>query len=235
MEKVDELYERVKALKEEYLKATTGRRQILKEMLETIKELRKCTKKYKNELDQIEMCYKLRNYYISDYRLVMNVILKLANKKEEKYGMKEITSTDFVRFNNDKVKQVYGKSLVITDKEVLDNIDETKYFYYDEFSALASRIINSGNSMIIVTPNYFESNVKPKDYLAKALRYDLKHGGFMGDISCFLQGDELKKIIWKIMDYINLNGPDFQDIDEDTLCNLITENSKQKRLCKIKK
>ena len=232
MEKGNELYERVLSLKNEYINATTGRREILKKMLDSIDKLRKCSKEHKNELEQMEMCYKLRNYYISDYKLVMNVILKLANQDNEKYGMKEIISSDFLKFNENSLKQVYGKALVITTKEILNQIDETKHFYYDEFSALASRILKSGCSLVIVTPNYFENNVKPKDLFANRIRHDLKNGGFMSNISCFLQDDELKEAVIKVDDYIDINGPDFQNIDEDTLYNLVIENNKQKVLSK---
>ena len=128
MDKENELYQRIKILKEEYDLAKTGRREIANEMLKTIKELRSCSKNFKNELDQLEGCYKLRNYYISDYKLVMNVILRLANTNDEKYGMKEITATDFIKYNDDEVKQVYGKALVIASSDVLDKINSEKLF-----------------------------------------------------------------------------------------------------------
>ena len=230
----EEVYQRILELRDEYTNAKTGRKEIFQKMLEMINSYRKCSKKHKNDLHQLEMCYKLRNSYISDYQLLMDVILKLANKKEEVYGMKEIIASDFVRFNEDSLKQVYGRAKVIALNEVLNTIDETKYFYYDDFSKLASKILNDGNSLVIVAPNFFEGNVKPKDLLGRILRSDFKNGGFMGNISCFLQGDELREAVMKVRDYIDINGPDFENIDEDTLCDLILENSKQKRLTKIK-
>ena len=230
----EEIYQRILELRDEYTNAKTGRKEILQQMLEMINSYRKSSKKHKNDLHQLEMCYRLRNSYISDYQLLMDVILKLANKKEEVYGMKEIITSDFVRFNEYSLKQVYGRAKVIALNEVLNTIDETKYFYYDDFSKLASKILNDGNSLVIVAPNFFEGNVKPKDLLGKALRSDLKNGGFMGNISCFLQGDELREAVMKVRDYIDINGPDFENIDEDTLCDLILENSKQKKLTKIK-
>ena len=233
MEMEEKLYQRVKTLENEYALAKIGRRAIVNEMLATIKDLRKCSKKYKNELDQLEGCYKLRNYYISDYKLVMNVILKLANMKEQLYGMKEITATDFMKYNDTEVKQVYGKTTVIASCDVLDDIDEKKLFYYDEFSFLASRIINEGNSMVMIAPNVFEGNVKPQSKLAKSIKHDLINGGFMGNISCFLyDNDPLKEAVMKVVDYINVNGPDFDGVDEDTLCDLIMDNDNSKRFVK---
>lgn len=232
MEMEEEMYQRIQEIRDEYIRAKTGRKSIFQEMMKNIDAYRKCSKKHKNDLHQLEMCYKLRNYFITDYQLVMKVILKLANKNEELYGMKEIKTSDFVRYNGDRVKQVYGKASVIAANKVLDTIDETKYFYYDDFAQQASKILNAGNSIVIVAPGFFEGNVKPKDFLANVLRSDFKNGGFMGDISCFLQGDALNEAVMAMHDYIDINGPDFQDIDEDTLYNLVLENNKAKKLTK---
>lgn len=234
MEMEEEMYQRILEIRDDYALAKTGRKQIFLEMLKNIEAYRQVSKKHKNDLYQLEMSYKLRNYFISDYQLVMDVILKLANKEEALYGMKEIKTSDFVKYNEDQVRQVYGKAKVIADNEVLDTIDESKCFYYDEFSHMASNILKNGYSLVIVAPNFFEGNVKPKGRLDKVSRKDLKNGGFMGDISCYLQGDALTEAVMQVMYYIDINGPDFQDIDEDTLCNLILENSKEKKLTKNK-
>ena len=114
----EEIYQRILELRDEYTKAKTGRKEIFQQMLEMIYSYRKSSKKHKNDLHPLEMCYRLRNNYISDYQLLMDVILKLANKKEEVYGMKEIIASDFVRFNEDNLKQVYGRTKVIALNEV---------------------------------------------------------------------------------------------------------------------
>ena len=228
----EELYSKIKLLQKEYLLAKTGRKQIQEEILKTIRELRSCTDKYDKELQDMAIYYQYRGYFVNDYRLVMNVLLRLANVSGNIYGMKEIMATDFATVSDSEVKQVYGRTLVIANNSVLENIDNDKFYYYDEFSNIASGIIKDGYSMIIVTPNFFDGNVKPKDNSFKNIKVDIKNGGLMGNISCYLQDEIIEKAVYQVIDYIDINGADFQNIDEDTLYNLILENSKQKELKK---
>ena len=54
----------------------------------------------------------------------------------------------------------------------------------------------------------------------------------MSNISCYLQGGEIEKIVYQILDYIDVNGADFQNIDENTLCDLIRKSNNNKVLLK---
>lgn len=221
-------------LKKEYLLAKKNRKKIYAEIVENINELRKIRQKCDCELYQLENEMKYLNYYINDYNLVMNIILRLANHYGHNYDMKKVIATDFVKISDDETEQIYGKTLIIANNEILDDIDDTKMYYYDELSNIVSRIVKNGNSVVIIAPNCFDGKVKPKDHFCKSVKKDLINSGIMGNISCFLHDDELRKAVDRISEYIDINGPDFQNISEDMLYDLII-NDEQQIIVKQKK
>ena len=211
----------IRKLHQEYQNTVTGRKQIIKEIKKKINFIKSKTTIFNSELKELEDYYEYRDTYVNDYELVMNLILRLANKYEDNYEMKEVYTVDFIN-DGTTTKKISGKALVIGSKEILvDYIDQRNY-YYDELSALSTRMINKGNSMVIVANNALSSNVKPhlKD-LKKISLIDIKNSGIMGNISCFLHDDNLKKGVFKLVKYINANGPDFKGIDEEELFNAI--------------
>ena len=228
------LFEEIQFLINQYQLATTGRKQLLIMIREKIALIRKYTNLFNQELDKIETYYSYRDYYVSDYKLVMRLLLRLANEEKNIYDMKKIIATDFIRTNGDEFKQIYGETLIIGEKKVLDLIDDKRLYIDNEFSDISSRIISNGNSLIIVTYNYFNGNVKPKyNSLSNVTKACIKNGGMVGDISCFLHNGALKISVDKFVKYIDVNGPDFQNIDENILYDLILNmNTKAKAFIK---
>ena len=219
---LNKIIDEIKTLDEQYKNSITGRKEIIIRIKELIKLFRS---KYDNNsfINEMENKYSYRDYYINDYKMVMNLLLKLANNNEDIYGIKEIVATDFVTVNNE-TKQLYGKTLIITNRDVLDTLNSDLY-YYDEFSEVAKEIINKGYSMIIVTYNYFDGKVKPNiNSLKNVNTINIKNGGLVGNITCYLHDDSLKTGVESLIDYIDINGPDFENIDEELLYNEIINN-----------
>lgn len=228
---LQEMFDEIRELHHQYQNAIEGRKEIAKEIKEKIKIIKSKTMMFNSELHELQDYYEFRDYYVSDYEEVMRLILRLANREEDNYEMKEIYSVDFIHTeNNEDVRRICGRTLVIGDSEAIKEVKDQKEYYYDEIKELSTRIINKGNSMVMVTYNALESNVKPRiDKLHRINIVDIKNGGIIGNISCYLHDDNLKKAVKMITRYIYINGPDFRNIDEDTLYELIVKcNNKAK-------
>lgn len=231
--KYQDLLKEIRLLNEKYHSSIEGRKEIIHEIREKSNELRKMTSMCNAELDELKRYFDYRDYYINDYKMVMALLLRLANSEEELYSMKEITTTGFYNTNDKEVNKLYGKVLFIGEKSFIDQLSDHLY-YYDEFKQMATNAINDGHSMILITSNLFEPNVKPRKKEVKCdCIYDIRNGGILGDITCFINDEELKKNIDKYMAYVDKNGPDFSNIDEDVLFDLISSMKKsQKTLSK---
>ena len=220
----------IRKLHQEYQNTITGRKQIIKEIRIKIDFIKSKTTVFNSELKELEDYYEYRGSYINDNELVMDLILRLANNYEDNYDMREVYVVDFIN-DGTITKKITGKALVIATNETLTDYVDLKEYYYDELSALSTRLINKGNSMVMVTDNAFVGNVKPryKD-LKKINLIDIKISSILSNISCFLHGDALEKAVLKIARYISINGPDFSGIDEEDLFNTIVnfENNEKK-------
>ena len=231
---LQETFDEIRKLHQEYQNTTLGRKEIVKEIKKRINLIKRKTGIFNGELQDLEDYYLYRNHYINNYEQVMRLILRLANSLDDNYVMYEINSIDFIN-EGDETRRIKGRALVIGKKDVLEDVSSQTDYYYDEFSALATRIINKGHSMVIVTYNMLTHNVKPhvKD-LHKVNLVEIKNSGIIGNISCYLHDDNLKKAVKMLVKYIDINGPDFRNIDEDMLYELIIENSKTESKTKKK-
>ena len=227
-----ELLKEISLLNEEYHMVIEGRKEIINKIRSRIKEIRKITTVCNPELEELESYYSYRDYYINDYKFVMSLLLRLANLEEDKYSMKELKITDFFDIGKEQ-KQLFSKVLFITDNTNMKKYGDQLY-YYDEFKEKATRSINKGHSMILVTSNLFESDVKPRKESIKCDSIvNIRNGGITGDITCYINSIGLKEAIDMFNNYVNINGPDFSNIDEDSLFDLITDTNKyQKKLVK---
>ena len=225
----EKLLREINLLNKKYSLVVEGRKDIVDEIRQKIKEVKKITDFYNVQLDKIEKFYSYRDYYINDYKFVMNLLLRLANNNDNYYSMKEITVTDY--FNIDgKLRQFYGKVLFITDNYFMKMFSKPLY-YYDEFRKIATDAIDYGKSMIIVTNNYFEPNVKPMNSQMRCNSIvNIRNSGVIGDITCYLNDFDLKREINKFINYVKKNGPDFSNIEEDTLFELINNVNKNKKM-----
>lgn len=232
MEKVNlELLKDIRLLHEEYQKSIEGRKDIVKEIREKVKDVRKKTGVFNPELDEIEGYYRYRDYYISDYKVAMNLLFRLANETDGKYAMKEITTMDFydTSMGYQKLK---SKVLFIANESLMD-LFSNDYYYHDGFKKIANYAINKGGSMIVITSNLFEPNVKPrKDEVKCDDVLDIRNGGLLGNITCYINGLNMKEAVDKFVNYVDLNGPDFSNIDEDTLFEIMNNTKIAKKTLK---
>lgn len=228
-----EILNEINELHAKYPKTVLGRKDIIKEIKEKIKEIRKMTSVCNAELDDLERYYAYREYYVNDYNVVMSLLLRLLNSEEENFSLKEVTTTGYYNTAGSEANKLFSKITFITQTSLCDKIDDHLY-YFDEFKTLANKYINDGYSMIIITSNLFEPSVKPKksDVICDSV-YDIRNSGLKGNITCYCNGTIVKEAIDKLIDFINVNGPDFSNIDEDTLFEIINDSkNKQKKIVK---
>lgn len=228
-----ELLGEINKLHEEYSNIIKGRKDIIYKIKSKINEIRNMTTLCNAELDDLERYYQYREYYISDYKLAMSLILRLLNSEENVYVMKEITTTGYYNTAGSEVNKLFGKITFITRKSLADKIDDHIY-YFDEFKEKATIAINKGYPMIIVTSNIFEPCVKPnKNEVMCDNIYDIVNSGIIGNITCYANGIGFKNALDKFINYVNENGPDFTNIPEDTLFELMNDyKSNEKTLLK---
>ncbi len=230
--KYEDLLQEIRELDANYLKMVEGRKETVEKIFNIIKEIRSYTNAYNKELNEIEKKYQYCNYYVSDHSLVMSLLLRLANSNEERYAMKEVSTVGYYDIN-DETKKYQSKIIFISEKSLVDKIEDYLYFM-DEFKQKAIVAINRGFSMMLITSNLFEPNVKPlkKEVMCDSI-VDFRNMGILGNITCYLNSVELHENVNKLVNYININGPDFRNIDEDTLFEKINVvNKTQKTLTK---
>ena len=224
----EHLLQEVRDLHNGYSEMVEGRREAVRSMREKIKEIRSITNSCNKELNGIERYYAYRDYYVSDYKLVMNLLLRLANSNEERYAMKEINTIGYYDLVDGK-KKYQSKVYFISEKSFIDKLEDHVY-YLDEFKRMASFAINRGYSMMVITSNLFEPNIKPRKEDVKCDSiFDFRNGGILGNITCYINSVELHENIDKLVNYININGPDFSNIDEDTLFEIISNVNKTQK------
>lgn len=223
-----EILGEIRLLHKKYHNTIEGRKEIIKEIREKINQVRKITSFCNPELDELERYYSYRDYYISDYELVMSLLLRLANFEEEIYAMREVTATGYYNTGTSN-SRLYSKILFITEKNSIDKFNN--FYLGDEFAKSVTKYINKGHSMILITTNLFENNVKPKtSELMCDKIFDIRNGGLKGNITCYVNSLSLQKALYKFIKYVEKNGPDFSGISEDTLFELMTkENTKTKK------
>ena len=228
-----EILNEINELHAKYPKTVLGRKEIIKEIKNKINEIRKITSVCNPELDELERYYGYREYYVSDYNVVMSLLLRLLNCEEESFSLKELTTTGYYNTAGSEANKLFSKITFITQTSLCEKIDDHLY-YFDEFKELASKYINNGYSMIIITSNLFEPSVKPKQSAVNCDNiYNIRNSGLKGNITCYCNGTIVKEALDKLINFINDNGPDFSNIDEDTLFEIINDSkNKQKKIVK---
>ena len=229
-----EVLKEIRELHANYKETIQGRRNIINEIMKKIGEIRSMTPICNAELADLENYYKYRNFYFSDYRMTMNLLLRLANVNEDNYTMKEVTTTGYDNTTGSEVNRFCSRILFITEKSLADKI-ENRTYYFDEFKRKATEAINKGYSMIIITSSWFENTVKPKfDEVKCDKAFDITNSNLMGNISCYVNNNDFEEAISKLTEYVKVNGPDFSDIDEDVLFDLMNsiKISNEKKIVK---
>lgn len=219
-------YQEILDLKEKYNSAIVGRKKIACEIRKKLLLINKFLYSFDNRNKALDTEMEYAEEFINDWEKAMELLLRLANEKEDKYLLKSFFSTDYVSFeimHGDRSHEtICGTILVIGEKEVLDKIDAKKYYYGSDFGKITNEILKNGHSLVILTNHYNENNVKPWNYDSRIIqKVDIKTSGEIGDISCYLYDDDLRKAVNKFLTFINQNGADIKGIDEDILFDII--------------
>ena len=226
-----EFVTKLRELDNRYKNETQNRLEIIGLIRDNIYILEKKCKLLSPILFELESFYAYRDKYIDNYDKVMHLILNLANEKEDNYVLKQVFATEAYD-PNDKDDTWYGKTLVIFDKRLSTALN--KYTYRSNvLGRIIKTIIEYGYSVVMITQNFCDGKVRPKESMFDDISYKkIRNGGFAGDISCYLYDDELNNVINNILNYIEEYGPDFSNIDLDTLTKMISDYSKEKKLIK---
>lgn len=232
-DEVKNLVNKLKELDTRYINETQNRLEIIFEIRNIINILYKLAPVLKYDLVKLEIFYAYRDKFIDNYDKVMDLILNLANKDENNYSMKKVYATKIVD-PNDKDATWYGKTLIILDKRVATILDKYKY-QCEELGRLIKSIIEYGCSIVMITQNFCDGQVRPKESLFDDIEYKrIRNGGLAGDIACFLYDGKLKEAVDILIEYINNYGPDFTNINLDDLTNMVLDYSKNKKISKTR-
>ena len=159
----------------------------------------------------------------------MELILNLANKADNRYELKTIYAEKSLNSNTDSL---YCKTLIITDNRITPSIDKQIY-KCNEIYSIIKAFIESQYSIVVITQNVCNGDVKPKESLFNNITYrHIKNSGLAGDISCYLYDDELKIAIDKLIEYIKEYGADFTNIELDKLTELVSNYNNHKAYIK---
>ncbi len=211
-------------LTEEYEKSTMNRKVFASVINSKIKELKDFSHHLEMDLMSYGNEYARKGYYITDYNKLFNILLRIANKDEDKFEVKT--------FKNDK--SIYERVDVLGNKEVLNSIDLDSLYKMHKLCDGIDKIVDGDSSVIVVSDHYREHEYKPFDRNDDDLdKFDLLvEREPVGIITCFLKDDELKDAVYKYLSYARDNGADIKGIDEDYLYNIINKEDKIKRLVK---
>ncbi len=228
--KFHEIILQLKELDNNYLDDFINRKKIIETIRQYITFIRSKTHVFNSELEELESFYAYRDYYVDDYLKVMQLILMLANQNGNDYKLIEVYASDTVKLNGE-TKNLYGRTWIILPKKVCQFFDR-KIYSHNEISEICTSIIKMGYSIVITTYHYFDGNVKPK--VERDINHlEIPHGGMIGNLSFYFHDDNLLKAVIMLNNKIEEWGPDFYNIDVETLYNLIKANMNNKTKRKI--
>ena len=219
-------------LKDEYQKGDVNRKELGKEILDRVKKMKLMMDIFKRILNSNTNKYTYYNY-ISDYNKAMELLLKLANEKDNKYIMKrfyveQIGSLETRQGNREK-GMFKGEIRVIGEKDVLDMVDDSISYDGSSFGAITTSIVKKYHSLVAITNHYYETNVLPCWYdLRNTKRRKFNVNGFFSELYCYTYDDELGSAVDILDNYIEIYGGDMEELSIDT----IFKRMKDKQLVK---
>ncbi len=228
--KFHEIILRLKDLDNDYLNDFQNRKKIIENIRQYITFIRGETKIFNYELEELESFYAYRDYYLDDYLKAMQLILMLANQDNDEYKLIEVYACDTVELNGE-TKNLYGRTRIILPKEACQFFNR-KIYNGNEISEICTSIIKLGYSIVITSYHYFNGKVKPK-VESGITHIEIPHGGMIGNVSCYLHDDKLLNAVIQLNNQIDEYGPDFYNVDVETLYNIINANMSNKTKRKI--
>lgn len=213
------------ALRQKHDKSVTGRVESAKTLKEDASaivafmhiltnNLQSDIRGYDNELNE-------QYPIVTDFNLAMNVILRLANSKGEKYTKKEFSTW------HNSLGEELRTTIIIGDKSVLEN-EESTMLPISYLGKLTSELVSTRNSLIITTQNSVDNCVIPsRNDTPEVVEYTINCSSPQdwpnSLLSCFLFEDELRNATEKFLRFIKKNGPDIKGMNEDELFKTINE------------
>lgn len=245
LEDINEFYEcmkKVKELEAKYNKAFLNRIKIAAKLKNELYNLRIFTWLLNNKVDRLHSKYEIKanklNDFITDYKLAMRLILRLANSNGDKYEMKRFHSNDYISGEIKCDDKEENMTFIIGEKKALEKIDNYKLYFKEELIRKNFELLKNGYSLVVVTNNYFDDNAKLQNlakFLENIILLDIETSGSSlnsPDISCYLFNDELKEAVEKFKKYIINNGPDIKGLDEEELFKVINNQYNTKDFIK---
>ena len=155
--------------------------------------------------------------WIDDINKIFYFLLDIANAEENKYRLKEFGTHSLGSIGGvagDRISGMFEGSIwVIAKKDILDNISNDKMFYGAEFSYIADKIVKDGNSMVIITNNYYENHALPRDVNENVDVHNFWVRQFaLNELRCYTYDDELGKAVNMLDAYIKKYGGNLEDI-----------------------
>lgn len=219
-------YQEILDLKDNYASVATGRKEIANEIREKLSPLNTFLCYLTNRNKGLDTEFEYAEHYISDYKMAMRLLLRLANENGDNFTLKRFVATSFASFETQhgdrEHEQVGGNVWVIGKKIILDKVDEKEHYFGSDFSKVANDILQKGHSLVIMTDHCYENNVKPWTYDSNEIqRTNISVSGMLSDISCYLYDDNLRNAVNKFMVFIKQNGADITGIDENQLFDIM--------------
>jgi hypothetical protein len=235
---ISDIIKKVKELDKKYKDSIVGRKEICEVLISDLSSLKDKVSVLYNEVSRVRSDYEFKTGdYITDVKLALSLILRLANNKEEKYEIRPFYSNCFISpetKHGERNHELVGSStLIIGEKTALDSLDCSKVYFGSDLGKETLKLVENGNSLIIVSNDYF-SGCKP-GYLLRTFtpivvdEFDIRGSGSKPDISCYLFDDELKVAVEKFLQFVSVNGYDIEGLDEDDLYEAINNQYESKK------
>lgn len=216
----------INELKEIYTKGESNRKELGQEILQRADSLKFLMHIFEKSLSKGNSDYEYPEN-ISDYNKAFELLLELSNKESNEYILKKFYANQLgsfeTRHGDSESLMVDGEIWVIGRKDILNCIDNTKPYYGEEFVRIATKLVNDGNSLAMITNHYDEYNVMPLYYEVKGNYCKFSVAGLISDLRCYTYEDELGSAVDNLSNYIDVYGGNIENIPLDTLVARIKE------------
>ena len=225
------VYQEIITLEEQYKQTTLGRKQIAEEIRKKANIAQRFLFYFKSNLRHINEKYEYTQDYLNDYEKAIRVILKLVNKEEQKYSQVLLHIEDEVTFettHGDREKiPVDGKVLIIAKKDVVDKLDNELVYRAYEVGLITNKIVSQQTSLIVLTDYHYDTLVKPNIFGHTPALGEEKINAYniSGDISCYFYDEDLLEAVNAFKNFIQKNGADIKDLDENKIVQNIISNN----------
>ena len=219
----------INELKEMYKEGIGNRRELGEEILERAEDLKKLMYIFERSLFRDKEVYEYP-YNISDYSKVLELLLVLANKENNEYTLKVFQSNNIRSFEINhgyrESEELEGDIWVIGKRDVLSNIDNTEPYYGAKFGNIMTKVVEDGNSIVMITNNSYANNVIPHHNFNCSNYNQFNVSGLISDLYCYTFDDDLNNAVNQLSNYINTYGGDMDNISLDIILTRIEEQEK---------